>query len=99
MTARSELSHNLLRGHSCRSERLKTCALVAEITDNGLRYRGHGIAESRGSRKVRIVRGWDECRAGDRTNDIAGGPQRYRLRVRFTKRVACVNTGRDSHGG
>ncbi len=29
----------------------KTCALVAEVTDNGLRYRGHGVAESRGSRK------------------------------------------------
>jgi len=29
----------------------KTCALVAEITDAGLRYRGHGIAESHGSRK------------------------------------------------
>jgi cell division protein FtsA len=33
----------------------KTCALVAEITDNGLRYRGHGIAESRGTRKGVIV--------------------------------------------
>lgn len=33
----------------------KTCALVAEITDNGLRYRGHGVAESRGSRKGAIV--------------------------------------------
>jgi hypothetical protein len=33
----------------------KTCALVAEITDNGLRYRGHGVAESRGSRKGVIV--------------------------------------------
>ena len=33
----------------------KTCVLVAEITDNGLRYRGHGIAESRGSRKGLIV--------------------------------------------
>jgi cell division protein FtsA len=33
----------------------KTCALVAEITDNGLRYRGHGVAESRGSRKGTIV--------------------------------------------
>src|SRR5246500_3980405 len=33
----------------------KTCALVAEITDNGLRYRGHGVAESRGSRKGLIV--------------------------------------------
>jgi len=33
----------------------KTCALVAEITDTGLRYRGHGEAESRGSRKGVIV--------------------------------------------
>lgn len=33
----------------------KTCALVAEITDSGLRYRGHGVAESRGSRKGVIV--------------------------------------------
>src|SRR5215467_5351953 len=33
----------------------KTCALVAEITDSGLRYRGHGIAESRGTRKGIIV--------------------------------------------
>ena len=33
----------------------KTCVLVAEITDNGLRYRGHGVAESRGSRKGVIV--------------------------------------------
>jgi cell division protein FtsA len=33
----------------------KTCVLVAEITDNGLRYRGHGATESRGSRKGVIV--------------------------------------------
>jgi cell division protein FtsA len=33
----------------------KTVALVAEITDAGLRYRGHGIAASRGSRKGIIV--------------------------------------------
>ncbi len=33
----------------------KTCALMAEITDNGLRYRGHGVSESRGSRKGVIV--------------------------------------------
>src|SRR5260370_16518537 len=33
----------------------KTCVLVAEITDNGLRYRGHGLADSRGSRKGVIV--------------------------------------------
>lgn len=33
----------------------KTCVLVAEISDAGLRYRGHGLAESRGSRKGIIV--------------------------------------------
>jgi cell division protein FtsA len=33
----------------------KTCAVVAEVTDSGLRYRGHGCAESRGSRKGVIV--------------------------------------------
>jgi cell division protein FtsA len=33
----------------------KTCALMAELTDTGLRYRGHGVAESRGSRKGVIV--------------------------------------------
>ncbi len=33
----------------------KTCALVAEITDNGLRYCAHGVTESRGSRKGIIV--------------------------------------------
>src|SRR3984957_20514891 len=29
----------------------KTCALMVEVTDSGLRYRGHGVADSRGSRK------------------------------------------------
>ncbi|MGA2991318.1 MAG: cell division protein FtsA [Candidatus Korobacteraceae bacterium] len=33
----------------------KTVALVAEVTDAGLRYRGHGVADSRGSRKGIIV--------------------------------------------
>jgi cell division protein FtsA len=33
----------------------KTCVLVAEITDGGLRYRGHSVAESKGSRKGVIV--------------------------------------------
>jgi len=33
----------------------KTCVLVAEITENGLRYRGHGLGDSRGSRKGIIV--------------------------------------------
>ena len=29
----------------------KTVALICEVTDAGLRYRGHGVTESRGSRK------------------------------------------------
>ena len=33
----------------------KTCALAVEITEAGLRYVGHGVTESRGSRKGVIV--------------------------------------------
>jgi len=33
----------------------KTCVLAAEVGDSGLRYRGHGLTESRGSRKGIIV--------------------------------------------
>jgi len=33
----------------------KVCAIVAEITETGVRYRGHGISESRGTRKGVIV--------------------------------------------
>jgi len=33
----------------------KTCALVAELTEAGLRYAGHGLSEARGSRKGVIV--------------------------------------------
>jgi len=33
----------------------KTCVLVAEVTESGLRYAGHGVAESRGSRKGVII--------------------------------------------
>src|SRR2546428_7509383 len=55
----------------------KTCALVAEITDSGLRYRGHGVAESRGSRKGVIVE-LDKAvaaiqKAVEAAEDTAGG--------------------------
>lgn len=33
----------------------KTVALIAEKTENGLRYRGHGLAESRGTKKGAIA--------------------------------------------
>ncbi len=48
-----KLNSNLLTAIDVGSA--KTCALVAEITDSGLRYCGHGITESRGSRKGLIV--------------------------------------------
>src|ERR1700731_4441208 len=54
----------------------KTCALMAESTDNGLRYRGHGVAESRGSRKGVIVEldraGAAIQKAVEAAEDIAG---------------------------
>ena len=33
----------------------KTCVLVGEVTEGGLKYRGHGTADSKGSRKGVIV--------------------------------------------
>src|ERR1700689_229034 len=33
----------------------KTSVLVSELSENGLRYRGHGISESRGRRKGGIT--------------------------------------------
>ncbi|MBZ5569573.1 MAG: cell division protein FtsA [Acidobacteriia bacterium] len=46
-------NHNLLTAIDVGSA--KTCALVAEITESGLRYCGHGCVESRGFRKGIIV--------------------------------------------
>ena len=56
----------------------KTCALIAEITDSGMRYRGHGVAESRGSRKGVIVE-LDKAvasiqKAVEAAEDVAGAP-------------------------
>src|SRR5256885_13673208 len=61
----------------------KTCVLVAEITDAGLRYRGHGVAESRGSRKGIIV-DLDKAvtsiqRAVEEAEDAAGAPIEHAL--------------------
>src|SRR5450432_3116286 len=55
----------------------KTCVLVAEITENGLRYRGHGLGNSRGSRKGIIV-DLDKAvasiqKAVEQAEDSAGG--------------------------
>src|SRR5438034_7520661 len=77
----------------------KTCALAAEITDSGLRYRGHGVAESRGSRKGVIVE-LDKAvgaiqKAVEEAEDIAGIPIERALLGVSGAHVRGVN----SHGG
>src|SRR5438034_11002228 len=77
----------------------KTCVLVAEITEAGLRYRGHGVAESRGSRKGIIV-DLDKAvasiqRAVEEAEDAAGAPIEHALLG-----VAGSHArGRNSHAG
>ena len=77
----------------------KTCVLVVEITDNGLRYRGHGLAESRGSRKGIIV-DLDKAMASiakavERAEDAAGIPVEH-----ATLGVAGAHVrGMNTHGG
>jgi len=61
----------------------KTCVLVAEVTDSGLRYRGHGLVESRGSRKGVIV-DLDKAvasiqRAVEQAEDACGAPVEHTL--------------------
>ena len=61
----------------------KTVALMAELTDAGLRYRGHGIADSRGSRKGVIVE-LDKAvssiqKAVEAAEDTAGAPVEHAI--------------------
>ena len=61
----------------------KTVALMVEMTDAGLRYRGHGVAESRGSRKGVIVE-LDKAvasiqKAVEAAEDVAGAPVEHAL--------------------
>src|SRR5260370_10026564 len=77
----------------------KTCALMAEVTDIGLRYRGHGVAESRGSRKGVIVE-LDRAVAAiqkevEAAEDIAGAPVEQAILGIGGAHVRGVN----SHGG
>jgi cell division protein FtsA len=77
----------------------KTCVLVAEITDNGLRYRGHGLAESRGSRKGVIV-DLDKAvvsiqKAVELAEDVVGAPIEHALLGVSGSQVRGMNT----HGG
>ncbi len=77
----------------------KTCALVAEITDSGLRYRGHGLAESRGSRKGIIV-DLDKAvssvqKAVEQAEDAVGAPVERALLGVSGAHIRGLNT----HGG
>jgi cell division protein FtsA len=77
----------------------KTCVLVAEITDSGLRYRGHGVAESRGSRKGVIVELEKAVssiqKAVEQAEDSAGVPIEQALLGVAGSHVRGIN----SHGG
>jgi cell division protein FtsA len=77
----------------------KTCALVAEVTEFGLRYRGHGVADSRGSRKGVIVE-LDKAvasiqRAVEAAEDIAGAAVEHAIIGVGGSNIKGVN----SHGG
>jgi cell division protein FtsA len=77
----------------------KTCVLVAEITDSGLRYRGHGVVESRGSRKGVIV-DLDKAvasiqKAVEQAEDMCGAPIERALLGVAGSHIRGVNT----HGG
>lgn len=77
----------------------KTCVLVAEVTDGGLRYRGHGVAESHGSRKGIIVELEKAAasiqKAVEQAEDIAGAPIEHAVLGISGAHVRGVN----SHGG
>ena len=77
----------------------KTCVLVAETTDNGLRYRGHGLADSRGSRKGIIVDLEKAVasiqKAAERAEDSCGFPIEHALLGIAGSHVRGINT----HGG
>src|ERR1700688_1020073 len=80
----------------------KTCALMAELTDTGLRYRGHGgpgVGEARGSRKGVIVE-LDKAvaaiqKAVEAAEDIAGAPVEHAIVGLGGVHVRGIN----SHGG
>ena len=75
----------------------KTCALMVEVTDSGLRYRGHGVAESRGSRKGVIVE-LDKAvsaiqKAVETAEDKAGAAVVTIIAVGFAVNAVCGPSG------
>ena len=77
----------------------KTTVLVAELSDNGLRYRGHGISESRGLRKG-VITELDKAassiqKAVEKAEDVAGIPVEHAMVGIAGAHIRGVN----SHGG
>jgi cell division protein FtsA len=77
----------------------KTTVLVAEMSDNGLRYRGHGVSESRGLRKG-IITELDKAagsiqRAVEVAEDVAGIPIEHAIIGIAGAHIRGMN----SHGG
>jgi len=77
----------------------KTSVLVAELSENGLRYRGHGISESRGLRKG-VITELDKAvssiqKAVEHAEDVAGIPiERALIGI-----AGAHIRGMNSHGG
>ena len=77
----------------------KTCVLVAEIAENGLRYRGHGASESRGLRKG-VITELDKAvsciqKAAEQAEDSAGIPVEHAI----VGIAGAHIRGMNSHGG
>jgi cell division protein FtsA len=77
----------------------KTSAMVAELSDNGLRYRGHGVSESRGLRKG-VITELDKAvnciqKAVESAEDVAGVPIEHALIGIAGAHIRGMN----SHGG
>ena len=77
----------------------KTSVLVAEVSENGLRYRGHGISESRGMRKG-VITELDKAissiqKAVEHAEDVAGIPIEHAL----VGIAGAHIRGMNSHGG
>jgi cell division protein FtsA len=77
----------------------KTSVLVAELSDNGLRYRGHGVSESRGMRKG-VITELDKAvasiqKAVEAAEDVAGIPIEHAVIGIAGAHIRGMN----SHGG
>jgi len=77
----------------------KTSVLVAELSDNGLRHRGHGVTESRGLRKG-VITELDKAvgsiqKAVEAAEDVAGIPIEHAVIGIAGAHIRGVN----SHGG